>query len=349
MRSISFSHKINAHLTYIRYRRIFGLNEEQTVSNVLRGIVYLSGCIVLLTGMFLATVDAAPKKALFIYWRGMTDCGKGLKSGLKELNIDLDIHEFDAEQDVGKLHTFLSTLDEKSYAFIYTFGTTASLVVSRQIKHTPILFGIVTNPVKSGLIKSWESSGNNITGVSHAISYRDQVEFILRLGNLKKIGMIFNAKEQNSQIANEELKALFQQKNIPFVSIPVSSKIEIDGAVSQLISKKADLVYLPSDSFIVVHSKEIITRLNRSNVATYGALEEFIANGAMIGVVSSYEKVGRELSKMAQKVLEGKSPSAIPSIVLPFDDQTVFINGQTVKSIGATIPFDILRTANIKE
>jgi putative ABC transport system substrate-binding protein len=177
----------------------------------------------LLTGI----VSAATPNVLFINWRGQTPCDAGLRDGLKDLGVAINIEDFNADQDKAKLEAFLSTIDEKKYAFIYTFGTTVSTKTAAKVKNTPILFGIVTNPVKSGLVQSWDKSGNNVTGVSHAIPIADQVEFILGLGQFEKIGMVFNPKEKNSQIANEELSKQLSAKGVSYASYPVESEGDI--------------------------------------------------------------------------------------------------------------------------
>jgi putative ABC transport system substrate-binding protein len=158
-----------------------------------------SGSIRLLTARILT---ASARKALFIYWRGETDCEKGLKDGLQSAGVNVSIVEFNAEQHKQNLDNFVSSIDEKQYDFIYTFGTTVTETVSAHVKKTPILFGIVASPVKAGIIDSWESPGKNVTGISHILPMQEQVDFIFRLGNYKRIGMLYNPKEENSQIAH---------------------------------------------------------------------------------------------------------------------------------------------------
>lgn len=312
--------------------------------SVLFIIVYLAVLLFMPVSSF-----AGSAKSLFIYWRGETLCCKGFKEGLKELGIPLEITEFDADRDKSKLDDFLSQLDESRYDFIYTFGTTVSIQTAEKVKKTPIIFGIVTNPVKAGLIKSWESSGNNVTGVSHAVSYTDQVEFILRLGDMKKVGMIFNSREKNSNIAKAELTKLFKAKGIEFITAPTIKKEEIEGSISKLEKEGAKLIYLPSDSFINTHINKIVPFLNSKGLPSYGALKKLIEKGAMIGVVSSYQAVGRELANKAAQILSGKKPSHIPSNILPFDKQTILVNGTTVSAVNAELPYELLSDAKIIE
>ena len=251
-------------------------------------------------------VSAATHNVLFINWRGLTPCDAGLRDGLKDQGIAVNIEEFDAGQDKAKLDAFLSSLDEKKYDFIYTFGTTVSVKTAEKIKNTPILFGIVTNPVKAGLVQSWENSGNNVTGTSHAIPIKDQLDFILMLGDFSKIGMIFNPKEKNSQIANTELATQLAAKNITYAAFPVEAEGEIEAIVAKALAEKVELMYLPSDSFITNHSEKISIALSENGIPSYGALEQTVKNGAMVGIVSSYYSVGKELSVKAAEILKGK-------------------------------------------
>ena len=292
---------------------------------------------------------AKPLNGLLMYWRGETDCAKGLKAGLHALGYELSATEFDASQDKGKLDRFLAGLDETQYDFIYTFGTTLSTKTAKKVTSTPILFGIVTNPVKAGLVKSWASSGNNVTGVSHAIPYEDQVDFILSLGSFTKIGMVYNPSEKNSQIALEELGAIFKTKGVAFTAEPIDSEASIGKAVSNLVSRKPELVYLPSDSFIQTHGKAIISGLNGSKIATYAALPKYIDSGAMIGIVASYHSVGKELANSADQVFQGKAPAEVPSKTLPLSLQSVRVNVKTVERIGVEVPYQILSTAELIE
>ena len=299
----------------------------------------------LLTGM----VSAAAHNALFINWRGATPCDAGLREGLKQSGIEVDVEEFNADQDKAKLDDFLASIDEAKYDFIYTFGTTVSIKTAAKVKNTPILFGIVTNPVKSGLVQSWERSGNNVTGVSHAVPIADQIDFILMLGKYSKIGMIFNPNEKNSQIADKELATQLAAKGLGYGAYPVESESGIDAAVAKVLADKVDMIYLPSDSFITSQADKLIPKLSEHGIPTYGALEKTVKSGAMVGIVSSYFAVGKELSYKVAEVLNGKKPSDIPSNILPLELQTVLINAKTVEQIKAELPYSILNGATIFE
>ena len=289
-------------------------------------------------------------KGLFIYWRGETPCGAGFKEGLKSLGYEVEAVEFNSENDKKKLEEFLSSVNEADYDFVYTFGTTVSVAASKVIKNKPLFFGIVTDPVKAGLIQSWESSGNNITGVSHSVPYKDQVEFILQVGKIQNIAIIFNPKEQNAVIAKDELEKELKSKGVSLQAYPAGDEAELQKAVSDIVSAKPDMVYLPSDSFILTNAGKIVPALTEAKIPAYGSLEKYIdAHGAMFGIVSSYKNVGLELANNASEVFKGKAPTDVPSKTLPANMQTIKVNAKTAEKIGYEIPYPILSVAQIIE
>jgi putative tryptophan/tyrosine transport system substrate-binding protein len=297
----------------------------------------------------LNSASAENPKALFLYWRGETECEQGLKTGMEKLGLNVDITEFNADQDKNKLKDYLSSVDEKHYDFIYAFGTTLSLTAAGMFKQTPILFGIVSAPVESGLIQSWDAPGGNVTGVSHAVPNKDEVQLITGMGEFKKIGVIYNRLEENSRIVVVELGALLKEKGIDLITYAVDSPEAIAKQVTKIKNEKPDLVYLPSDSLILSNAEPIIKVLNEAGIPTYGAVETHIRAGAMIGIVSSYFSVGQELAGMAEEILQGKKPSEIPSKRMSYEQQTILVNGKTVEAIGYEIPFVILQQAKILE
>ncbi len=296
-----------------------------------------------------AVGEASTTKALFMYWRGETPCGEGLKAGLTARGIKASITEFNADKDKSRLNEFISTLDEKQYDFIYTFGTTVSLAVAAKVKKTPIVFGIVASPVKSGLIANWTSSGRNITGVSHIIPYQDQYKLLFQLGGVKKVGFLYNDKEKNALIAKAELEKGLASNNAVLHPVAVSSEDAIPAAVNRIIAAKPDMVYLPSDSFIIANADKILPKLNAAKLRTYGAVNKLVVNGAMIGIVAGYDKVGLMLAEKVKQIIAGNSPDQIPSDKLPVDLQTIVVNAKTVEQLGAELPYDILSLAKILE
>jgi ABC-type uncharacterized transport system substrate-binding protein len=106
---------------------------------------------------------------------------------------------------------------------------------------------------------------------------------------------------------------------------------------------------LPSDSFIIANADKILPKINAARVRTYGAVEKLVKQGAMVGIVAGYDKVGRQLAEKVDEILKGKSPEQIPSNKLPSNLQTILVNARTADQVKAEIPYDILQLGKIIE
>lgn len=297
-------------------------------------------CILFLVLYSLIPLFGAEKKILMVMWRGETQCEKGFCQYLLEHQPEITIKKVNARENLKKLDRIVQSINEDEYDLIYTFGTTVTKKVSARIKQTPVLFGIVAAPVKAGIIANWKNSGNNLTGVSHVIPYTEQVRFIQKAFSPRKIGMIYNSRELNSQITNKELKKLLDLQGVELVSIGVTNKKELDYAIQDLGRKKIDLLYLPSDSYMITHNEKLLKTVNRKKIPSYGAVEEHVKKGALIGLISSYFTVGQEVAKKAVAVLNGKRPSSIPTHRLDYSQQLVVINRKTMDMVQVALPED---------
>ncbi len=279
-----------------------------------------------------------PVNALFIYWRGETDCARGLKAGLIQRGIKLRAISFNAERNKRRLDAFLRGLRPANYKFIYTFGTTVSLAVKKRVHKIPIVFGIVSAPVRAGLIKAWGPSGTNVVGISATMTLADHLGLISRLGRFKRIGFLHNPLEKNSVIELDELKKLLAARGVSLVVARARSDREVPTAVRQLIQARVDLVFLPSVSLVIANARKIAAALTARQIPTYGATVGLVRAGAMIGLGVTYGQVGRLLAAKVALILAGKSPGHIPSERVSPNQATIWINPATLKKLGRTLP-----------
>lgn len=165
----------------------------------------------------------------------------------------------------------------------------------------------------------------------------------------KAVEFIYNDKEKNALIAKAELEKGLATYDAELHPVAVSSENAIAAAVNRIIAAKPDLVYLPSDSFIIANANKVLPKLNAAKLQTYGAVNKLVVNGAMIGIVGGYDEVGEMLAQKVEQILTGKSPAQIPSTKLPTKLQTILVNAKTVQQVEAELPYDILSLGKILE
>ena len=90
---------------------------------------------------------------------------------------------------------------------IVAIATPSAQAVVAATKDIPVVYSAVTDPVAAKLVKSWDASGTNVTGVSDLSPLDKHLELIKQVvPNAKRVGVIYSPGEANSVAIIEALK-----------------------------------------------------------------------------------------------------------------------------------------------
>lgn len=220
----------------------------------------------------------------------------------------------------------------------------AALQVNQEI---PIVINAVTDPVAASLAKSWESSGNNLTGMSDAAPNKQQVELIpLFLPEAKNVGTIYNAGEANSVVQIEVTKEVCKELGLNLIEVTVSNSSEVLMA-AQSLAGRVEAIYIVTDNTVVSALESVIKVCNQEKIVLILADPSTVDKGALASYGIDYFSLGKKSGEIAVKIIKGAKPSDIPiqTITDPKDLQFV-VNLDTAKTIGISVSEEILKTAD---
>lgn len=121
----------------------------------------------------------------------------------------------------------------------------AQTVVKAFRGKTPIVFAAVTDPVHANLIDPRHPGKNLVTGVTDLPPFEEQLKFIQSiLPKLSKLGIIYNAGEDNSRASILMIKKIAHALGITIVEVSVSKVADIPPGTAQL-AKQVDAIYIP--------------------------------------------------------------------------------------------------------
>lgn len=197
-------------------------------------------------------------------------------------------------------------------------------------------------------------TGRNLTGCMHLVPVAAQMKAMKSVLDFTRIGVIYNQAEDNSIKQIGELDRYCNENGLTLVKAPFTperggtpDKKQIPSLVQMLADKKVSIIYLPSDSFIIANSAEIMAEINRHRIITFSATEDPIRkSGAMMGLVNRYYNVGLFAGYKAEQILvHGVNPAEIPLETLK--RPSFIINIDAAKKTGYYPPVMILRFAEI--
>ena len=215
------------------------------------------------------------------------------------------------------------------------------------IDDIPIIIGAMTDPIAAGVAESWESSGNNVTGMSDAAPNKAQLELIPRfLPQATRVGTIYNAGEANSVVQIALSREVCQDLGLELIEVTVSSSAEVLMAAQSLIGR-VDVFYIVTDNVAVSALSSIVKVSLDEKIPIILADPSTVPDGALASYGIDYYTLGQKSAEKAIQVLQGELPTNIPigKIDKP-EDLTFIINMDVAQQLDIDVPMDLLEEAN---
>lgn len=231
----------------------------------------------------------------------------GFEKALKDNGYgDVKIDYQNAQGDFGTAQMIANSFAQGKKDLIYAISTPSAQAAYNVTKEIPIVITAVTDVKAAGLV------GDNITGTSDAISIYKQLETITKiLPKAKKVGIIYNTSEQNSQVQVASAKEESKKLGLEIIETGVTNVNDMAMGLDSLLDK-VDVLYTPTDNLVVSATPLVLDKANRKNVPVVGCIEDQVAQGALITDTIDYEKLGYQTGEMAIRVLKGEEPKNMP-------------------------------------
>lgn len=263
---------------------------------------------------------------------------KGYEEG-KNLKVDVQ----NAQNQQATANTIAASFVSKKVDMILAIATPSAQAAVNKTNKIPILITAVTDPVGAGLAKSLESSENNVTGTSDDVPIDKQFDLLKKLvPNAKKVGVIYNTAEKNSQVQVESAKKAAPNFSLEVVEIGITSTNDIAQAVANALDK-IDVVYVPTDNTVASAMPLLVEKCYSKNIPIIASESGMVKNGAVATSGIDYYKLGYETGLKAVEIINGKEPKHIPITLL--DDLQLVINTDAVEKLNINVPSDILEKA----
>ena len=178
--------------------------------------------------------DAAGKSVFMVLWRGETEVEEGFRAHFAEAGVSIDITVRSLDRDVTRLPSIIEEIQRVEPDLVYTWGTSVTLGIAGRdpelaegpddyppmVLDRPVLFTMVSQPVRSRIVKSFGPTGRNVTGVSHIVPVKTQVSAMLAYMPVDRIAVVYTPTEPNSVLAVEQLSAVGDRLGIRIDAFP---------------------------------------------------------------------------------------------------------------------------------
>ena len=222
---------------------------------------------------------------------------------------------------------------------------TAQSLVST-LRNTPIVFAAVTDPVKAGLVRSYKGGDRWVTGASDLTPVKQQIELLLRLKKVKRLGTVYCTSEANAVELAQILKKVCQELHIEYVESTVTKSAEVKEA-TDAIARRVDALYISTDNTVVSAMSSVADVAMKHRIPIMSADPSSAEQYNVLAAWGfDYYKMGRATGKIIVEILKGKSPAQIPTLFMTKpSDVNLFVNLDVAKKLGIVVPANIVRFA----
>jgi putative ABC transport system substrate-binding protein len=268
-----------------------------------------------------------------------------LKANGYEEGKNLTVDYKNAQNDQSTLNSIAQKFATDKPNLVLAIATPSAQAMAAASKDIPILITAVTDPVEAKLVNSAAKPGTNVTGTNDMNPIKEQFELLKKLvPSTKKVGIIYNAGEVNSQVQVKLAKQVANDMGLQIVEASVSGSADVMQAAQSLVGN-VDAVYIPTDNTVVSAAQAVIQVTDKNKIPVIAGESSVVDKGGLGTIGINYRKLGQQTGEMALRVLKGEKPQD-----MPIESQKVFdtiINKDSVALLGITVPTDIAQKATM--
>ena len=248
-----------------------------------------------------------------------------------------------AEGHYDRLAEMAAELVRRRVEVIAAFSPPAVQTAHAATATIPIVFESGNDPIKAGLVASFNRPGGNATGINIA------VEELLgkRLGLLHElvptasiVAAILNSQAPAYQTMAKDLHAAAQKLGKGFRILNASTEQDVDRAFTEIVQIRADALLIGTDPFLATCVEQMVGLAARYSIPTIYARREFVRAGGLMSYDIDFPGAYRQSGIYVGRILKGEKPSELP-VVRPTKFELA-INLKTAKTLGLTVPTGML-------
>jgi putative tryptophan/tyrosine transport system substrate-binding protein len=268
----------------------------------------------------------------------------GFRQGLREAGFvegrDVSIEYRWALGQYERLPALASDLVSRGVAVLVGVGGDVSAVAAKRATSTiPVVFGMGGDPVKAGLVDSFNRPGGNATGFT---LLTNQIE-PKRVGLLHElvpgvsvIGGLVNPSFPPAAHQAQDIEDAARAINLRAFVAKASTDAELDAAFTSLVQQRVGAVLVAADPFFDTRRDRIIAFAAKNRLPTIYQFHEFATAGGLISYGPDAADSYRQAGVYAGRILKGAKPADLP-VVQPTKFELV-INLKTAKALGLAVP-----------
>jgi ABC-type uncharacterized transport system substrate-binding protein len=261
-------------------------------------------------------------------------------------NVTLEYRPADSEAELAES---AAGLVRRECAVIFASGPSAALAAKRATPTIPIVFLSGADPVRIGLVSSFNRPDGNITGFYFPVTELPAKRLALLhelLPMAKRIAVIVNpAVATTAEPTLQGVGAAGHALSLDVQVFNASTGTEIDAAFAAALStRRPDALLVGSDPLFNTARAQLVALAARYGLPAIYFQRDFVEAGGLMSYGPDYMESYRQAGVYVGRILKGAKPADLP--VMQSTKFELVINIQTATLLGLEVPPTLLARAD---
>jgi ABC-type uncharacterized transport system substrate-binding protein len=263
-------------------------------------------------------------------------------------NVQIDVRWTGGGAGANEIRRLARELLDLHPDVVFAATTPSVNAILSENHDIPIVFAAVADPVAQGLVETLARPGRSITGFT-IFEFEIGTKWMQVLKEIapetKRAAVIFNPDTAPYyKLYMNSIEAAGASFAVKAIEAPVHSRSDIEAAISMLAREPAGAVISMPDSFPNVHHDLIVALAANYRLPGVYPFRFFAAAGGLISYGVDLDDTYRRAASYVDRILKGEKPADMP-VQFPTKYELV-INLKTAKTLGITVPLDLLIRAD---
>ena len=272
--------------------------------------------------------------------------GLGESGYVEGQNVAIEYRWADGHYD--RLPDLAADLVRRKVTVIATAGgPVVARVAKAATASIPIVFVSGDDPVRHGLVASFNRPGGNVTGavffgVGVAVKRVELLHELLPDAGIA--GYLVNPSNPEAEWETRDAQAAANALGLKLHILRASRVEDIDGVFTSLTKMQAAALAVATDPFLFTWRERLVATANRQRIPMITHAREYVATGALASYGASIADAVRQAGIYVGRILKGEKPADLP--VVQSTRFELVLNLKTANALGITVPPTLLARAD---